>query len=77
VLLPDARQRYYELFDGHSIGEQLRMQAHAELQGAAAWRHIAERLPETAERQALAAVLAYCSALEERSSATVRALLGA
>jgi hypothetical protein len=76
ALLPTARVRYYELFDGHPVAEQLRMQAHAELQGAAAWRHIAERLPEDERRQRLVDVLASCSELEERSSAVVRTLLG-
>ena len=36
--LPDARDTYYEVFSGLDVLDQLRVQANAERQGAAAWR---------------------------------------
>lgn len=75
-ILPEARDIYYGVFEGLSAVEQLRLQAAAELQGAAAWRHVAAGLAEDADRQRLVDVLQSCSALEEQSSRLVTQLLG-
>lgn len=71
TLLPEARDLYYGAFAGHPTESQLRMQADAELQGAAAWRSIAGRIDDPA----LIAALEACSAIEEESSRAVSALL--
>ena len=39
--IPVARDAYYGAFDGLSLTGQLRIQANAERQGAAAWRSLA------------------------------------
>lgn len=74
-LIPMARDTYYRVFDGLTVSDQLRLQAGAELQGALAWQHIAERLPGSDGRAALVGVLDSCSELERNSSATVDAIL--
>lgn len=74
-ILPAARDIYYGVFDGLPVVEQLRLQAAAELQGAAAWRHVAAGLADDADRQRMVDVLQSCSALEEQSSRLVTQLL--
>lgn len=74
-LLPEARDIYYRAFDGYTVAEQLALQAEAELQGAAAWRGIADRLGPGPGSAALAEALATCSELEECSSLAVAELL--
>jgi hypothetical protein len=74
-LVPAARDTYYRVFEGLPLTEQLRLQAGAELQGALAWRHIAERLPESDDRAALVDVLDSCSELERSSSTVVDGIL--
>ena len=71
TLLPEARALYYAAFDGFSIDDQLRMQADAELQGANAWRSIAQRVSDAS----VIAELVRCSALEEETSRVVTELL--
>jgi hypothetical protein len=73
ALLPQAQQIYLAAFDGMPVINQIRVQAAAELQGAMAWVHIAERLDDSARSDELRVVLAACSALEERSSQMVTA----
>jgi hypothetical protein len=75
ALLPAARDIYYRVFENLPIAEQLRLQAGAELQGALAWQHIADRLPDSGTRAALVAVLDSCSALERTSSTVVEGIL--
>ena len=62
--LPGAREAYYGVFDGLPPWEQLRIQANAERQGAAAWRAIASDL----SAPVVVAELERCSALEEESA---------
>jgi hypothetical protein len=62
--LPEALQTYYEVFAPLPIWDQLRIQADAERQGAAAWRGIASRHPDPA----VIDVLETCSRLEEASA---------
>jgi len=71
--LPGARDVYYAVFRGLPVGEQLRVQAEAERQGAAAWRRIAGRVSDPA----ILAELAACSALEEESARVVDGLVAA
>lgn len=71
AVLPDAIERYYELFGSHTVEDQLYLQSEAELQGAMAWvRHAGET-----DDPAAKAVLEECTALERESSAAVKALL--
>jgi hypothetical protein len=74
-LVPAARDAYYRVFEGLPVAEQLRLQAGAELQGALAWQHIAERLPDSCGRDTLVAVLDSCSELERNSSTRVDGIL--
>lgn len=69
--LPEALQTYYEVFAPLSVWDQLRIQADAERQGAAAWRGIASRHPDPA----VIAVLETCSRLEESSADYLDALI--
>lgn len=62
--LPEALQTYYEVFAPLPIWDQLRIQADAERQGAAAWRGIASRHPDAK----VVEVLETCSRLEETSA---------
>ena len=71
--LPGARDTYYAVFDAMPVWEQLRTQADAERQGAAAWRSIAGRVQDPTVLAALAA----CSALEEESARVIDALVDA
>lgn len=68
---PAARDAYYAVFAGLSIREQLRIQAGAERQGAAAWRGIGAAHPDEAVRRELEA----CARLEEQSASTLDKLL--
>jgi len=70
--LPGARDTYYAVFSGLAPAEQLRIQANAERQGAAAWRGIASGITDPA----VLAELECCSALEETSADYLDALLG-
>lgn len=69
--LPDATARYYEVFTGLDVWDQLRIQAGAERQGARAWRNIAAVHPDPAVCEGLEA----CSRLEESSADRLDALL--
>ena len=71
--LPAAREIYFSAFDGMAVRDQLRLQAAAERQGAQAWRSVASRASGLSHD--VHAVLAACSALEERSADVVDALL--
>ncbi len=62
--LPEALQTYYDVFAPLPIWDQIRIQANAERQGAAAWRGIASRHPDPA----VIDVLETCSRLEESSA---------
>lgn len=65
-----ARSAYVDLFAGLTLGEQWRIQASAERQGAAAWRGIAAQADES-----LRPALESCAKLEEESAAHLEALL--
>ena len=69
--VPEARDAYFSVFDGRSLEGQWRVQAHAERQGAMAWRMMATEIDVEATRQALEA----CSQLEETSAACLDELL--
>ena len=71
--VPAAREIYFSAFDGLAVLDQLRLQAAAERQGAQAWGSIASRASGLSDD--VHAVLAKCSALEERSADLVDALL--
>lgn len=73
--LPAAVDLYYEVFDPHPPLHQLHLQSEAELQGAMAWVHLADRLPDGPDADAARIVLARCTELERASSADVKALL--
>jgi len=62
--LPVARDAYYAVFEGLSLLDQLRIQANAERQGAAAWRSLAAGQESASLREALEA----CAVLEETSA---------
>ena len=62
--LSEALQTYYDVFAPLPIWDQIRIQANAERQGAAAWRGIASRHPDPA----VIDVLETCSRLEESSA---------
>ncbi len=72
-LLGGARETYYAAFAGYDVWDQLRIQADAERQGAAAWRGIAAGHPDAH----VVAELATCSALEEASADRLDALVAA
>lgn len=69
--LPAARNAYYDAFTGHPVLDQLRIQADAERQGAAAWRGIASQHTDTAVREELE----RCAQLEEASADQLDGLL--
>jgi len=71
AVLPGARDLYRSVFDDLPLKEQWRMQADAELQGAAAWRGIAAGQRDPALCSALEAV----AKLEEESSEYLVSLL--
>jgi len=71
--LPAAVAVYYEVFAPFSLDEQLYLQSEAELQGALAWVHLAERIDVPGAGE----VLARCTELERESSRVVRSLLAA
>lgn len=75
--LPAAVQLYYEVFAPHPPLHQLYLQSEAELQGAMAWVHMAERLPavETEQLTHVRETLARCTELERQSSVDVKRLL--
>jgi hypothetical protein len=62
--IPVARDAYYGAFDGLSLTNQLRIQANAERQGAAAWRSLAAGQEDARVCEALEA----CAVLEETSA---------
>ena len=61
------------MFDAHAVGDQLYLQAEAELQGAQAWVAMAAATTDENDRR----VLERCAALEAESSVVVKALLDA
>ncbi|MDJ0849203.1 MAG: hypothetical protein QNK04_12570 [Myxococcota bacterium] len=71
ALMPEAGRTYLSVFEPHTVDDQYRIQADAELQGAAAWRGIAESQDDPDVREALEAV----ATLEEASSRRLRSLL--
>ena len=71
ALLPTARAGYDRMFVGIEPSEQLRMQAAAELQGAAAWRRVAAHLTDPAT----VAELEICATLEEANATAIGELL--
>ena len=69
--LPEARDAYYNVFDGLSLADQLGIQADAELQGAEAWRvMISDDIPDEINQG-----LKQCMALEQESSAYLYSIL--
>ncbi len=71
ALLPTARAGYDRMFVGVEPYDQLRMQAAAELQGAAAWRGVAARQPDPTT----VAELEVCATLEEANADAIDAIL--
>lgn len=69
--LPGARELYRSVLATLPLAEQWRIQAHAERQGAAAWRGIAARETDAS----LATALEEVAKLEERSADELTALL--
>ena len=69
--LPEAIDTYYRVFAPLSVWDQLRVQADAERQGAAAWRGIASQHPDPS----VVEVLETCSRLEESSADYLDALI--
>lgn len=68
--LPEARETYLGVFEKLPILEQLRIQADAERQGAAAWRGIAAGQSDPS----VSAELERCSTLEETSAQALEAI---
>lgn len=68
---PGARDAYYAVFAELPFREQLRIQAGAERQGAAAWRGIAATQTDEAVKRELEA----CAVLEEESASWLDKLL--
>ena len=62
--LQGAREKYYGVFEGLPLLEQLDIQANAERQGAAAWRGIAAGVTDVHVREELE----RCARLEETSA---------
>jgi hypothetical protein len=69
--LPSAKQTYYDVFAEHSPLDQLRIQADAERQGAAAWCGIADAQSDPAVKEEIE----RCARLEEQSAAWVEGIL--
>lgn len=73
--LPDAQATYYGVFDGHSVRDQLALQAAAERQGSQAWQGLKGAPGLTAEHRAeLDALTALELASADRVDAIVAAL---
>lgn len=70
ALIPGARETYYKLFEGLKPLEQVRIQANAERQGAAAWRGMAASIADPKIREELE----RCAGLEEASADYLDAL---
>lgn len=72
ALLPGAREAYQGALARLTLGDQLRLQAGAERQGASAWRAFAEApgLPKATKDS-----LAACAALEEENARCLEKLL--
>ena len=68
--LPEAREAYLAVFEKLPILDQLRIQADAERQGAAAWRGIAADQSDPG----VSAELERCSTLEETSARALEAI---
>jgi hypothetical protein len=71
ALVPEARAIYLSLFVGLPLQEQMRIQASAERQGAAAWRAFAAAASDDGVRS----TLEHCALLEEESAAFLDRLL--
>jgi hypothetical protein len=69
--LPAARDEYYAVFADLELREQLRIQADAERQGAAAWRGLATQQTDAAIHRELES----CALLEEESADCLERLL--
>ena len=70
--LPAARDAFFAVLAGLSTLDQMRIQANAERQGAAAWRSIASLPDEQARRDELE----KCARLEETSATCLDAIVG-
>lgn len=70
--LPPARDTYYAVFDGHSLRDQLSLQAEAERQGSQAWQGL--KLADGLSEEHLAELDAL-TALEIASAERVEALV--
>jgi len=70
--LPPARDTYYAVFDGHSLRDQLALQAAAERQGSQAWQGL--KLADGLSKAHLAELDAL-TALEIASAERIEALL--
>jgi hypothetical protein len=68
---PGAQEAFGSVFAGLPVREQMRLQAGAERQGAAAWRGLAD----LEQSQAARAELLACAGLEEASAEHLEALL--
>lgn len=71
ALLPEARRVFLAVFERYGTRDQYRIQAGAELQGAAAWRSLVTSQTDPAVRDELHA----CAKLEEASAARLESLL--
>jgi hypothetical protein len=69
--LPSGTEIYYEIFEGHSILQQIYIQSEAELQGARAWAGISAQVDDPS----VVVALDRCAELEEASSRAAKALL--
>jgi hypothetical protein len=70
--LPKAREIYYGAFEGHSLEDQLIMQAHAERQGSKAWAGLAAQATD----DAIVKELLACAELEVESASHLDEALG-
>lgn len=71
IPLPEARDVYYNVFEGLSLADQLGIQADAELQGAEAWRvMLSEENPDAINQG-----LQQCMELEQASSAYLYSII--
>lgn len=68
-MLPAARDAYYAVFEGYAPIEQMRIQADAEKQGAAAWQNLKQSYPDNSE------AFDQLSAIELESAAYLERLL--
>ena len=71
IPLPDARDVYYNVFEGMPLADQLGIQADAELQGSEAWRvMLSDENPDLVNQG-----LQQCMELEQASSAYLYSII--